>query len=192
VALPLMRVKNTIWGLYTFDTFLSAVYLLLLNFFISGNVHWAKFAAACIIFIWLILNGIFISERVKKWIPIILYYIIASLLFTALFAFMLTDSEVIVRMVLPIYLTNLFIILFSYFIIKSMVFDIYNFLAIVLTAAAISALAVEMTVTHYLTGTVSFSWSLIVLSALLPLGLTAFMLRNIKKLRSFLTKKLHR
>lgn len=192
IALPFFRVKNTFFGLYTLDSFITAAYLLLLNFIISGDIHWARFAASGIVFAWIIMNGIFISERVKKWIPILLYYVIASMLFAALFAFMLTNSEVILHMVLPIYLTVLFFTLISYFIIKSMVFDIYNFLALVLTSAALTAIVVELTITHYFNGVFSLSWSLIVLSALLPLSLTAFMLRNIKKLRSFLNKKLHR
>lgn len=192
ISLPFLRVKNTFFRLYTFDSFVTAAYLLILNYIISADLHWARFAASGIVFVWIIMNGIFISERGKKLIPMILYYIIASLLFTALFALMLTNSKVILHMVLPVYLTILFFILISYFIVKSMVFDVYNFLAVILTSAALAAVAVELTLTRYLDGTFSLSWSLIVLSALLPLSLTAFMLRNIKKLRIFLTKKLHR
>ncbi|MDD3715717.1 MAG: hypothetical protein PHT46_01285 [Candidatus Marinimicrobia bacterium] len=192
LALHFFRVRTSFFRIYTFNSFATAAYLLVLNFIISGDLHWAKFASSGIVFVWIIMNGIFISERGKKWIPMILYYIVASLLFTALFAFLLTNSEVIMRMVLPIYLSTLFYILVSYFIIKSLVFDIFNFLAIVLSAAALSAVSVELTLTRYLYGSFSLSWSLIVISALLPLSLTAFMLRNIRKLRSFFVKKLHR
>lgn len=192
LALHFFRVKIRFFRVYTFDSFATAIYLLVLNFIISGDLHWAKFASSGIVFVWIIMNGIFISERGKKWIPMILYYIVASLLFTALFAFLLTNSEVIVRLVLPIYLSTLFFILISYFIIKSMVFDIFNFLAIVLCAVTLCAVSVELTVTRYFYGNYSLSWSLIAISTLLPLSLTAFMLRNIRKFRSFFVKKLHR
>ncbi|MDD3096000.1 MAG: hypothetical protein PHD63_07145 [Candidatus Marinimicrobia bacterium] len=192
LVLHFFRVRTSFFRIYTFDSFATAIYLLILNYIISGDLHWAKFASSGIVFIWILMNGIVMSERGKKWIPMILYYVIASLLFTGLFALLLTNPEVIVRMVLPIYLSTLFFILISYFIIKSMIFDVYNFLAVLLTAAALNTISVELTVTRFLNGSFSLSWSLIVISALLPLSLTAFMLRNIRKLRSFFVKKLHR
>ncbi len=192
VALPFFNIKNTFLRLYTFDSIATAIYLLGLNYLISGNLVWAKFASAGLLFAWIILSGIFISERVKKWIPMIIYYILASLLFTALFAFMLVDNAVILRLVLPIYLAVLIFTLVSFFEIKSLIFDIYNFFAILFFNAALLSIAVDLTVNRYLTGGFALSWSLIVISALVPLSLTALMLRNIKKLRSFVVMKFHR
>ena len=192
VAIPLMRTKAGLYAVYTFDSFVTAAYLLVLNLIISGDVHWAKFASAGIVFVWIITNGIFISGRVKKWIPMILYYILASLLFTALFAFMLIDNSVILELVLPLYIMTLFFTLLSFFEIRAMVFDIYNFFAVIFTNAALLSVAVDLFVRHYLTGSYSLSWSLIAIAALIPLSLTALMLRNIRKLRSFVVRKFHR
>jgi len=192
VAYPFFRIKNTFFRLYTYDSFATAVYLLVLNLIISGDVHWAKFAASGIIFIWIIMNGIFISERVKKWIPMIAYYIIASVLFTALFAFMLIDTASIPTLILPIYLAVLFFALLSFFMIKALVFDLYNFLAIIFFHASLLSVAIDLIVSNFLTQSYSLGWSLVVISALLPLSLTALMLRNIKKLRTYVAKKFHR
>ncbi|MFO7840942.1 MAG: zinc ribbon domain-containing protein [Fidelibacterota bacterium] len=192
LAFPLMRVNNSFFGLYTIDSFITAAYLLVLNLIISGDVHWAKFASAGIVFVWIMMNGIFISERVKRLIPMILYYVLASLLFTALFAFMLIDNVVIMRFVLPIYLATLFFTLLSFFIIKAMSFDIYNFFAVIFTNAALLSVVIDLVIMYYQTQTFALRWSLIVIAALVPLGLTALMLRNIKKLRSFVVKKFHR
>lgn len=192
LAYPLMRIKNSFFGLYTFVSFVTAAYLLVLNLVISGDLHWAKFASAGIVFIWIMMNGIFISERVKRWIPMILYYVLASLLFTALFAFMLTDNTIIMKFVLPIYLATLFFTLISFFIIRAISFDIYNYLAVILTNAALLSIVIDLVVTYYQTQAYALSWSLIVIAALIPLSLAALMLRNIRKFRSFVVKKFHR
>ncbi|MDZ7822407.1 MAG: hypothetical protein U5N26_11740 [Candidatus Marinimicrobia bacterium] len=192
LAYPLMRIKNSFFGLYTFVSFVTAAYLLVLNLVISGDLHWAKSASAGIVFIWIIMNGIFISERVKRWIPMILYYVLASLLFTALFAFMLTDNTIIMKFVLPIYLATLFFTLISFFIIRAISFDIYNYLAVILTNAALLSIVIDLVVTYYQTQAYALSWSLIVIAALIPLSLAALMLRNIRKFRSFVVKKFHR
>ena len=130
VALPLLRSGQTFFRLYTYDTIATALYLIGLNFIISGNIAWAQFASSAIVFVWAIMAGIFISDRVKKWIPMLLYYIIVSVLFTALFAFLLTNNMIIMHLVLPIYLAVLFFSLSTFFTSRSMIFDIFNFLAI--------------------------------------------------------------
>ncbi len=192
VAYPFLRVRNSLFRLYTYDSFATAVFLPILNFIISGDVSWAKFASAGVIFVWIIMGGIFISERVKKWIPVIAYYILVSLLFTALFAFILTNNAIIIGLVLPIYLAVLFFTLLSFFTIKATVFDIYKFFTILFINASFLFVVIDLILNHYFTQSYSLTWSLIVISTLIPLSLTALILRNIKKLRSFIAKKFHR
>ncbi|MCK4813767.1 MAG: hypothetical protein KAT14_07510 [Candidatus Marinimicrobia bacterium] len=192
VAYPFFRINNSFFRLYTYDSLATAVFLPGLNFIISGDVSWAKFASAGVIFAWIIMNGIFISERVKKWIPMIVYYILVSLLFTALFAIILTNNVIIISLVLPIYLAVLFFTLLSFFMIKAAVFDIYNFFTILFINASLLFVVIDLILSHYFTQSYSLTWSLIVISTLIPLSLTALILRNIKKLRSFIAKKFHR
>ncbi len=192
VIFPLLRPGQTFFRLYTYDSFAIALYLLALNLIISGNIAWAKFAAPGIIFIWIIMSGIFISDRVKKWVPMIIYYILASVLFTVLYAFMLTNNVVIVHLIFPIYVAVLFITLLSFFMIKALIFDIFNFLAILFADIALLSFVVDMTVSHSLTQSFQPTWSLLVVSAFIPLSLAGLLMRNIKKLRSFIAKKFHR
>jgi len=192
VAFPLLRPGQTFFRLFTYDSFASALFLLALNLIISGNISWSKFAAPAIIFIWIIMAGIFISDRVKKWIPMIIYYILASILFTVLYALMLTNNNVIVHLILPIYASVLVISLLSFFMIKALIFDITSFLAIVFFNVAILAFVVDMVVSHFLTHSFNPTWSIFVLCALIPLSLGGILLRKIKQLRSFVAKKFHR
>ncbi|MEA3391738.1 MAG: DUF6320 domain-containing protein [Candidatus Marinimicrobia bacterium] len=192
VAFPLLRPGQSFFRLYTYDSFATALFLLALNLIISGNIAWSKFAAPGIIFIWIIMSGIFISDRVKKLIPMIIYYILASILFTVLYAFMLTNNNVIVHLVLPIYVSVLVISLLSFFMIKALIFDITSFLAILFANVALLAFVVDMTVSHFLTQSFNPTWSILVLCALIPLSLAGLLMRNIKKLRSFIARKFHR
>ena len=192
VAFPLLRPGQTFFRLYTYDSFATALFLLALNLIISGNIAWSKFAAPAIIFVWIIMAGIFISDRVKKWIPMIIYYILASILFTVLYAFMLTNNNVIVHLILPIYVSVLVITLLSFFMIKALIFDITSFLAILFANVALLAFVVDMTVSHFLTQSFNPTWSILVLCALIPLSLVGLLMRNIKKLRSFIARKFHR
>ena len=192
VAFPLLRPGQTFFRLFTYDSFATSLYLLGLNLIISGNIAWSKFAAPAIIFIWIIMAGIFISDRVKKWIPMIIYYILASILFTVLYAFMLTNNNVILHLILPIYVSVLVVSLLSFFMIKALIFDVTSFLAIVLFNVAILAFVVDMTVSHFLTQSFNPTWSIFVLCALIPLSLGGILLRKIKQLRSFVAKKFHR
>ncbi|MCF7832809.1 MAG: hypothetical protein K9N05_04445 [Candidatus Marinimicrobia bacterium] len=192
VAFPLLRPGQTFFRLYTYDSFATALFLLALNLIISSNIAWAKFAAPGIIFIWIIMSGIFISDRVKKWIPMIIYFILASILFTVLYAFMLTNNNVILHLILPIYVSVLIISLLSFFMTKALIFDITSFLAIIFFNVAILAFVVDMTISHFLTHSFSPTWSIFVLCALIPLSLGGVLLRRIKQLRSFVAKKFHR
>jgi hypothetical protein len=191
IGFPLLRPGQPFFRLYSYDSFATAAFLVALNLVISGDVAWAKFAAPAIIFVWAIMVGIFISDRIKRWVPMIIYFIIASILFAALYAFMLTNSDVIVNLILPLYVAVLIMCLLSFFIIKAMIFDIFKFLAVIFINVGILAVVIDMILTHYLTGVVSPTWSLLVLTALIPLGLVGLLMRYFRTVRSFIARKFH-
>jgi hypothetical protein len=191
VGLPLLRSGQTLFRLYTYVTVTTALYLIGLNLIISGNIAWAQFASSAIVFIWVIMAGIFISDRVKKWIPMLVYYIIASVLFTALFAFLLTNNQTIMHLVLPIYLAVLFFSLLTFFTSRAMIFDIFSFLAILFANVALLSFSVDMILSRFLLGSFQPTWSLFVLIALIPLSLAGLLMRNLRAVRSYIAKKFH-
>lgn len=191
VGYPLLRPGQPFFRLYSYDTFATAAFLLALNLVISGTVGWAKFASSAIIFAWVVMSGIFISDRVKRWVPMIIYFIIASILFTALYAFMLTNNNIIVHLVLPIYVSVLVLALLSFFMIKAMIFDIFKFLAVICINVGVLSLAVDMIVSKFLQGAFIPSWSVLVLAALIPLGLVGLLMRYFRTVRSFIARKFH-
>lgn len=191
IGFPLLRPGQPFFRLYSYDSFATAAFLVALNLVISGNVAWSKFAAPAIILVWAIMVGIFISDRIKRWVPMIIYFIIASVLFAALYAFMLTNNDVIVNLILPLYVAVLIMCLLSFFIIKAMIFDIFKFLAVIFINVGVLAVAIDMILTHYMTGVVSPTWSLLVLTALIPLGLVGLLMRYFRTVRSFIARKFH-
>jgi len=191
VGYPLLRPGQPFFRLYTYDSFASAMFLLALNLIISGNVAWSQYASSGIIFLWVIMAGIFISDRVKKWVPLIIYFIIASVLFTALYAFMLVNNEVIVHLILPIYVSVLVLSLVSFFIIKAMIFDIFKFLAVIFINLSALSFAIDMIITKFTLGSFEPTWSILVMAALIPLGLIGLLMRYFRSVRSFIAKKFH-
>ncbi len=191
VGLPFLRQGQTGFRLYTADSFAIAIYLLALNFVISGNLSWAKYASPGVIFIWMIMAGILGRDHIKRRIPLVLYYIIGTIVFTAFYAFLFTNNQVIINVILPIYLVGLFFTIITYLFSKAMVFDIYKFLAIVFMNVALSSFSIDMILTHYFHGSFNPTWSIIVLIALVPLSLAGLMMRNLRTLRTFIAKKFH-
>jgi hypothetical protein len=104
---------------------------------------------------------------------------------------MLTNNDVIVNLILPLYVAVLIMCLLSFFIIKAMIFDIFKFLAVIFINVGILAVVIDMILTHYLTGVVSPTWSLLVLTALIPLGLVGLLMRYFRTVRSFIARKFH-
>jgi hypothetical protein len=178
--------------LFTYDTFATALYLLALNYVISSNFSWAQYASSGLLFVWTIMSGIFIADRIKRRIPIILYYIVSSIIFTAFYALILTNSDIIVHVVLPIYLFTLFFSVLTFLFSKAMVFDIFNFLSILFMNIALTAFAIDMILTRYFQNAFNPTWSLIVLVALVPLSLGGLLMRNLRALRTHIAKKFHR
>jgi len=191
IGYPLLKPGQPFFRLYSYDSFATAGFLLALNLVISGNVVWARFTSSAIIFLWAIMGGIFISDRIKRWVPMVIYFIIASILFTALYAFMLTNNDIIVHIVLPIYVSVLVLSLLAFFMIKAMIFDIFKMLAVIFINVSVLAVAIDMILTKYFLGAFSPTWSLLVLTALFPLGLVGLLMRYFRTVRSFIAKKFH-
>lgn len=191
VAYPFFRVKNSFYKLFSFDCFAVAVYLIVLNLIISGDVHWAKFASSAIIFLWMVLNGIVLSDRVKKCVPLLVYYIVASLAYTLFMAYVLSNNDVILSLVIPMYLAVLVIAVLAYFTAKSKAFDVASLLAIIIFNAGIVCLLVELIISKHFAGSYTLSWSLIVLLATTPLSIAAMIVKKSRDVRGFVSKKFH-
>lgn len=191
IAYPFYRAKNTFFGLYTYDSIAVALYLLSLNFTISGDFHWAKYVCVSILFIWMILSGIFLTEGIRRRLSLPLYYILASVLFGILVAYMVADQALISGLVIPLYGIVLSAALLTVFLVETRAFDTFRFLAVLFGNAAVVALVSDLIISHYLTHSYTLSWSLIVALALAPLSITAIIVRKRAELRSFLSKKFH-
>jgi len=191
IAYPFYRAKNTFFGLFTYDSIAVALYVSSLNFIISGDFHWAKYVCVSILFVWMILSGIFLAERIKKRLSLPVYYVLASVLFGILVTYMVADQALISGLVIPLYGVVLSAALLTVFLVETRAFDAYRFLAVFFGNAAVVALAIDLIISHYLTRRYDLSWSIIAALALVPLSITAMIIRKRAELSSFLSKKFH-
>lgn len=192
VAFPFYRKKNTFFGLYTFDSAAVIVYLLLLNIVITGNVAWAKYVCLAVALVWAILAGFFITEKIKRRMPISVFYILSAVLFFVAFAFAIDNRISVFRLVLPVTGVVLIVALIAYFIITAKGNDFLGIMWVALISTAVVCLGLDMIISNYIVGRVSLSWSLIVSAVTVPMFAATLTFKKSRELKSIISKRLHR
>ncbi|MBN2853424.1 MAG: hypothetical protein JXQ23_11880 [Clostridia bacterium] len=192
VAYPFFREKNSFFRLFTYDSLAVILYLLLLNFIISGNLLWARYACLSIIIVWVILSGIFIPEKIRAILPLTFYFILNAIIISVFFALFFDTELSIIRLLLPANVILFVLVILSYFIITSKVYDFLGLLMVLLSDITLFSISLDLLLTRFLQGSSSFTWSIIVVVATLPIIAIAHAIRKGKKIRSIVSKKLHR
>ncbi|MEX1377129.1 MAG: hypothetical protein AB1Z23_06565 [Eubacteriales bacterium] len=192
VALPFFKKKNTFFKLFTYDSIAVIIYILLLNLIISKNVMWARYVAVSVVFLWVIIAGIFLTDRIRKVFPITIYYIISTVIMTFISLSFVEQKIVLLQIGLPIMISFFIISLLSYFIIKSSSDSALSLIAILLIAVTIQCLIVDATLHYSGSGNIGFSWSMIVSVATIPFAATLFAIKKSNELYALISKKLHR
>ena len=192
VAMPFMKRKNTFFRLYTYDSIAVIIYILLLNFIISKNFIWARYVAVSVTFLWVIIAGIFLTDRIRKVFPITIYYIISTIILTFISLSFVDQKIMILKMGLPIMISFFIISLLTYFIIKSSSDSALSLIGILLVAVTIQCLIVDANLHYNQNAAIGFSWSLIVTVATIPFAATLFAIKKSNELYALISKKLHR
>lgn len=192
VAYPFFKKKNTFFRLFTLDCIAITIFLLALNYIISGDYFWSKYTTFSIILLWVILAGFFRPEKIKRIIPIVLYYVICFIFLFLVTTLFVNSQQIIVGLMIPIFIIPLVLSLIAYFIIKAIVHDPLGIAIVVLLYASVFVLLIELTVTNYLYGSMSLSWSIIVVLATLPLIAGGVIIKKSRELRALIIKKIHR
>ena len=192
VAYPFSRKRNSFFGLYTIDSFAVIIYLLLLNLVITGNIAWAKYAGLSIALVWAILAGFFITAKIRKHLPISVFYILSAVTFFVAFALAINNRLSVFKLVLPVTALILIISLLAYFVIIAKGNDFLGILWVALISTAIVCLGLDMIISNFLNDTISLSWSLIVSAVTVPMFVSALTIKKSRELKSIISKKLHR
>ncbi len=192
VAYPFFRKHNTFFRLYTYDSIAVILFLIGLNLIISKNIAWAKYAGLSVALVWAVLAGFFRTEKIRKTLPVTIYYIIASVVFFVAFAFAIDNRLSAFTLILPITGLVFTVALISFFIIMSKGNDFLGILSVALVSAAIVCLGIDMIISNYLGGSISLTWSLITSVVTVPLFIVALTIKKSRELKSIISKRLHR
>ncbi len=192
VAYPFFRKKNTFFRLFTYDSIAAAAYILLLNYLISQNLVWAKYVAVSILFIWIIIAGIFLTDKIRKVFPITIYYILSAVIMTFISLSFVGQKVIILQIGLPIMISFFIISLLSYFIIKSSLGGVLSMITVLLVSITIQCVIVDFVLHYNANGAIGVSWSMIVAVVLIPAAATLFGIKKSNELYSIISKKLHR
>ena len=192
VAYPFLRKRNSFFKLYTFDSIAVMIYLLSLNYIISQNFSWSRYACIGVALLWIILAGFFITEKIKKIIPVAVYYILSAVIFFVITTMLIDNRPLEIQIVFPITVLLLVISLVSYFIIVARASDALGMISVILIDISIFCLALDMILSHFLKGTIMPSWSIFVNAVTIPAFATIHTIKKGRELKAIISRKLHR
>ncbi len=192
VAYPFFRKKNTFFRLFTYDSIATIIYILLLNLIISGNFLWARYVVVGIVFVWIIIAGIFLTEKIRKVFPITIYYILSAVLLSFLALAFVEQKIMILRLGLPIMISFFVISLISYFIIKSTADSILSIFTVLLVAVTLQCVIVDLSMQYNINNVFELTWSLIVIVVTIPSAATLLGIKKSNELYAAISRKLHR
>ena len=192
VALPFFKKRNTFFRLFTYDSLVTALYLFLLNLFISGNIYWAKFAGLGILWMWMIIAGIFLTDRIRRFVPVTLYYLFSIFVLSMLTVFIIGGQPLALYITSAIGVPALVISLISYFIIKASKTGVIGLIQVLLAAVTVMCLLTDLILHYYLFTEIKVSWSLIVSAVTIPCLTTLYAIHKGRELKAVIARKLHR
>ncbi|MEX1308527.1 MAG: DUF6320 domain-containing protein [Eubacteriales bacterium] len=192
VAYPFFRKRNTFFRLFSYDCLAVLIYLVVLNIITSGRISWSQYTTFAMVVVWLIASGIFLTDRIRRFLPITIYYILAALIIGVGVVVLIGTQPLTIKIASAIGLPLLIISLLSYFVIRSSKNGVWGLVTVVLADVAIMSLVTDVVVGYFLTGQVKANWSLIVCVVIIPCVLMLSGIKRSTELKSLVAKKLHR
>jgi len=192
VAYPFFRKRNTFFRLFSYDSLAIIVYLVLLNIIITQQISWSKYTSFAVMVLWVIISGIFLTDRIRRFLPITFYYIFAALIIGVGVVVLIGTQPLVLSIAFYIGFPLLLLSFLSYFAIRSSKNGVWGLISVLLGDLAILSLVTDLVTQHFLVGDLKATWSLIVCAVVVP---ALFMLSGIKRsteLKSLVAKKLHR
>jgi len=142
--------------------------------------------------LWVIIAGIFLTDKIRKFLPITLFYIFTSFIMAIIAVFFVGNQQTTISIIASISFTSLALSLISYFVIRAATNSTLGLLMVLILDVSVICLVVDLTLHYYLLSTVAISWSIIVNAVTIPLVSTLFAIKRSSELRAMISKKLHR
>ncbi len=192
VALPFFKKRPTFFKEFTISWAGTAVFCILLNLVLTGNADWAKYVISSMALLWVLMSGIFIKKHIRRFVPVVLVYILAAVGYFMLIASWIADTSAVFSLVLPLEVILVTVTLISFFIIRSGFHGAINYAILLLVDVLIICVGFDLTITRFVRGHYAFTWSFIATLAIVPLIIAAVIIHKRLKVHGVLSKKLHR
>ena len=192
VALPFFKKRTTFFREFTISWTGIAVLCILINLSTTGNMQWSKYVISSMALVWVLLSGIFVKRHIRRFVPVILVYVLTAVGYFMLIASWIADNSAVFSLVLPLEGILVIVTLVSYFIIRSGFHGAINYVILFLVDILVISIGFDLTITRFFRGNYAFTWSFIVTLALVPLIITAIIIHKRLKVHGVLSKKLHR
>ncbi|MCD6321408.1 MAG: zinc ribbon domain-containing protein [Clostridiales bacterium] len=192
IALPFFKKRTTFFKEFTITWAAIAVFCVLLNLVTLGQFMWARYAVSSMALIWVLMAGIFIKRHIRRFVPVVLVYILTAVGYFMLIASWIANTSAVFSLVLPLEVILVIVFLVSFFLIKSKLHGAMNFIILFLTDILIVCVGFDLTITRFFHGNYAFTWSFIVTLAIVPMILVAIIIHKRLKVQGVLSKKLHR
>lgn len=192
IAIPFFKKRNTFFREFTLAWVSTAVFTVLIDLVSSGGFSWARYTISTMALVWVLMAGIFVPKRIRKFVPVLLVYIVTAVGYFLLIASWIADSSAVFSLALPLEGTLLIVFLLSFFIIRSKFHGAINYVLLFLTDILILAVSFDLIITRFIRGDYAFTWSFVVLLAIIPMIIVAIIIHKRLKLQKVLYKKLHR
>ena len=192
VAYPFFRKRNTFFRLFSYDCLAVLFYLIILNIITTGRISWSQYTSFAMMVVWVIVSGIFLTDRIRRFLPITIYYIFAALIIGVGVVVLIGTQPLTIKIASAVGFPLLTLSLVSYFAIRSSKNGVWGLITVILADAAILSLVTDVVIGYFLTGDVKADWSLIVCVVVVPAVLMLSAIKRSAELKSLVAKKLHR
>lgn len=192
IALPFFKKNTTFFKEFTIDLAAAAVFCIVLNLIVSGQLSWVRYVVASMILVWVLMSGIFIKRQIRRFIPVVLLYILTAVGYFVLLGSWIVDTSIIFTLVLPLEIILVIVFLVSFFIIRSKLHGAMNYIILFLMDILIVSIGFNLVISKFLHGSYAFTWSFIVTLAVIPMIIVVLVIHKRQKVQNVLSKKLHR
>lgn len=192
VAIPFLRKKNKFFTLFTYDSIAVMIYLLTINYIISQSFIWSRYAVVGIALLWIVIAGIFISDKIRKVFPITIFYIVCSVIISFIVLLFMEQKATIFQIGIPIMVTSLVLALISYFIIMSSPGGKLSLLIVLLVDISLLCFIIDLTLYYRLHEHFGLTWSIIVNIGTIPSIATMIAVKKSGELYAVISRRLHK
>ncbi len=158
VAYPFFRKRNTFFRLFSYDCLAVLAYLILLNIIIDGRISWSQYTSFSLLVLWVIISGIFLTDRIRKFLPITIYYIFAALIIAVGVVVLIGTQPLTIKIASWIGFPVLTLSLVSYFAIRSSKNGVWGLMTVLLSDLAIMSVVADLVTRYFLLSEFELGW----------------------------------